>query len=125
MVLPGVIACYEFFVARQQSSGESKKLRSGSLVAAFSAYILLIGMYFIVRAQILHGVAHNISDVGVSTSLLSLPWIVYFYVSQMLVPVALGPFYDVHYVTGFSLELLVIPLVVISAFVAVVWWWSR
>jgi tetratricopeptide (TPR) repeat protein len=123
-VLPGVIACYELFLLRGQGPSD-KKFRWTSLVVPFTAYLVVIGAYFVVRTHVLHGMAHRISDVPFSTSLLSWPWAIYFYLSQMIMPLALGPFYDVSYAHGFSLELLLLPLFVLAAVTAALWWWSR
>jgi 4-amino-4-deoxy-L-arabinose transferase-like glycosyltransferase len=126
IVLPGIVGCYELLLARGTAAEPQPRQRQLlSLAGAMSGYAVLAVLYFAVRAQALHGFAHRISDVPFSTSLLTSPWALYFYLSQLVVPLGLGPFYDVHYASGFSLQFLLLPLLVLSALVLGLWHWSR
>lgn len=126
VVLPGIIACYELLLSRRpDSEAQSRQRQLLSLAMTLSGYAILAGLYFIVRAHVLHGFAHRISDVPFSTSLLTLPWVLYFYLSQLIAPLGLGPFYDVHYAAGFSLQFLLVPVLVLCALAFGLWQWSK
>jgi len=128
IVLPAVIACYELclgnsdFGPNPQNKNWADRRES---LAALVPYGLLAGMYLGVRALVLHGLAHRISDVPLRTSLLTLPAVLYFYFTQLLVPVGLGPFYDLDYASEMTISGVVLPLSVLLAAALGVWWWSR
>jgi hypothetical protein len=128
IVLPAVIACYELcswnIHFRPNQLNKSWRDRRESL-AVLVPYVLLAGMYLGARALVLHGLAHRISDLPLRTSLLTLPAVLYFYFTQLLVPIGLGPFYDVDYASGISISGVVLPLFVLLTVALGVWWWSR
>lgn len=126
VILPGIIVCYEWLLARGTvSAPESRQRQLLSLAGALGGYAVLAVLYFTVRAHVLHGFAHRISDVPLSASLLTSPWALYFYLTQLVAPLGLGPFYDVHYATGFSLQFLLLPLLVLCALAFGLWHWSK
>jgi tetratricopeptide (TPR) repeat protein len=130
VVLPVVIVCYELLLpqANNGSDGEAsaeRRRRLFSLVKAVSPYLVLIAGYFLVRITVLHGVAHRVAEGSIGVTVLTWPWALYFYLSQLLAPGGLGLFYDVQYATGFSWRLLILPLVVLSATGCLLYWWVR
>lgn len=118
VVLPVVVLCYEWFLA----SDRGKQSRLLKLTAAVAPYAVVVGAYFVLRWIALHGVAHSFSDVPMWKSILTLPWLVYFYLCQLLVPAGFGPYYDPSYVSGFN---LVVPTLVLVGVAVGIWWWSR
>jgi protein O-mannosyl-transferase len=129
VVLPVVIVCYELLLpqANPGSEGEASAERRGlfSLVKTVSPYLVLIVGYFLVRITILHGVVHRVADASIGATVLSWPWALYFYLSQLAAPGGLGLFYDVQYATGFSWRLLILPLIVLSVAGCMLYWWVR
>jgi len=124
VVLPAVLVAYELCYPFQPAvAGE--KLAWKKWLTVLAAYAGLTAVYFLARAYALHGLAHRISDVPVWSAVLSWPWVLYFYLSQLLAPFALGPFYDVQFARGFDFGTLVVPVLVVVLCVAGLWFWSR
>lgn len=117
VVLPAVIVCYEWLLPKT-----GPRRRWLTVAASLWPYAVLLGVYLVLRLIALHGVAHSFSDVPRWKSLLALPWVLYFYVSQLLVPTGLGPYYDATYASGFN---AVIPALILAALMTATWWWSR
>jgi len=121
IVLPALIAVYEFCFRRDQSVGEWVRSSTVRIVP----YVAIAGLYLATRSSVLHGMAHPISDVGLRTSVLTLPWVVSFYISQTLAPIGLGPFYDINYTNAVSTAGLLLPAAVLLVFAIGVLWWTR
>jgi protein O-mannosyl-transferase len=126
IVLPAVIACYELCFpgseTRSMPSGKESAKRVGATVVP---YAVLAGIYLVIRTVVLHGFAHQISDVPRWTSILTWPWAIYFYLSQSIAPAGLGPFYDVEFANRSILLTLVVPLLALGIIALGLWWWSR
>jgi tetratricopeptide (TPR) repeat protein len=124
VVLPAVILCYEWFLGSDRVDPAEVRQRSRllKLACVLAPYAVLLGAYFALRFTALHGVAHSISDVPVWKSILSLPWLIYFYLSQLLVPTGFGPYYDADYASGFN---VVVPILVLAGIAAGIWWWCK
>jgi protein O-mannosyl-transferase len=125
IVLPAVILAYEFCFPSADEASETQKARAVSSLKILSLYVFLLAIYLLARANALHGFAHRISDIPVWTAVLTWPWVLYFYLSQLLAPAALGPFYDVEFARGLDPITLLLPLLILLAIAAGLWWWSR
>jgi hypothetical protein len=123
-VLPAIIVLYELCCGLP-SPAKPEHASATALVRRVSPYFAVLALYLLARAAALHGLAHRISDVPVWSAVLTWPWLVYLYVSQLLAPVALGPFYDVKFVHGFEPLTLVLPILILAAVAAGLWMWSR
>jgi hypothetical protein len=124
IVLPAVIVWYRFcFVRDKDRAPRSAWIRSTTdlLVPYFVIMVLYVG----IRSSVLHGFAHTISAVPLRTAVLALPWAIYFYVSQILIPAGLGPFYDIDYANMLSIMGLIIPCTVLLVLLVSVIWWTR
>jgi Flp pilus assembly protein TadD len=96
-------------------------LRFAVILAPYAA---VLAFYLGARIAVLHGFAHPASEVALRSSALAIPWVLQFYISQMLVPVGLGPFYDINRNT-LDISGLVLPLLVLVFLVFCLWWWTR
>lgn len=122
IVLPAVILAYEWLMEPQEGAVGSSTRRWRSWASTLWPYALVAGGYFILRFRALHGMAHGFSDVPLWKSVLSWPLAAYFYLSQLLVPIGFGPYYDAEYASRFN---LLIPIVVLTGAAVGIWWWSR
>jgi tetratricopeptide (TPR) repeat protein len=124
VVLPAVIVVYELCFPAPPAISTSKS-RFGLNLKILGAYCGLMALYFLARANALHGLAHRISDVPVWNTVMTWPWVLYFYLAQLLAPAALGPFYDVRFARGADFEILILPALVWLALAAGLWYWAR
>ena len=124
VVLPAVIVLYELCFPAPPATAKSKS-RSALNLKIIAAYCGLMALYFLARANALHGLAHRISDVPVWSAVLTWPWVLYFYLAQLLAPAALGPFYDVPFARSADFAVLIVPAFVLLALAAGLWFWAR
>ncbi len=132
IVLPGVIAAYELCFPRRPEPASSSATSTQAWGARLRRLAILLvpyagvcAGYLALRSGVLRGFAHRVSDVPMRTAVFTLPNILYFYVSQLLAPMGLGPFYDVFYANGWSVPNLFVPVVVLAIVAFGLWWWSR
>ena len=127
IVLPAVVLCYDFLfpASPRKNSKDSRSQPAARVARALAPYAILAAIYLAIRALVLHGFAHQISDVPRWTSILTWPWAIYFYLSQSIAPAGLGPFYDVQFATSSIFALLALPLFVLLVTALGLWWWSR
>jgi protein O-mannosyl-transferase len=124
VVLPAVIAWYRFCFVR----GNDRALSAAwirSTATLLTPYFVLMLLYVGIRSIVLHGFAHTISGVPLGTAVLAMPWAIYFYLSQILIPAGLGPFYDIEYANMLSIMGLVLPSAVLIVLLVLVIWWTR
>ncbi len=123
IVLPGLVVAYVLLCA---DAPWAKKL--GDAVKSLVPYAVVSGVYLVLRAAALRGLAHTTVEIPATISLYTLPSVVWFYIKQLFIPVHLSAFYDTPYVTHVSWKYLLAPLtgVLISiAVLAVAYWKSR
>jgi protein O-mannosyl-transferase len=129
IVLPALIAAYELCCAasgdNRSPALQNQSPKTKAIVATLAPYAVLAAIYLAIRAMVLHGLAHQISDVPRWTSILTWPWAIYFYLSQSIAPAGLGPFYDVEFADGSRLSTLVVPIFLLLTVTAGVVWWSK
>lgn len=124
VVLPFAILAYEILLFRQPQ-GDQKQRALTDLASSLAPYAVLVTAYLGLRIVVLHGFAHKVSEVPALVSVLTWPRMILFYLGLLLVPVGLGPFYDLQYVSGLSVAGLLIPLVILIAMGAGLWYWGR
>ena len=128
IVVPALIGANELCFAASESNQSSswwKSAKARGIFATLAPYAILAVIYLGVRAAVLHGLAHQISDVPRWTSIITWPWAIYFYLSQSIAPAGLGPFYDVEFANGALLLVFALPMLVLLAAAVGFWWWSR
>jgi tetratricopeptide (TPR) repeat protein len=127
IVLPAVIACYDLCFSRRvpPTSHTTWIRRVATTGITLVPYAVVLGLYLGVRITVLHGFAHPLTDSTLRLPAWLLPWALNFYISQMLLPLGLGPFYDTGLNSGPSLSGLVLPLLVLVFLVLGIWWWTQ
>jgi hypothetical protein len=127
IVLPAVIGFYELcFPEHAVVPSPTNWIRRGrTMGVTLIPYALVLGFYLCVRIAVLHGFAHPSTDTSLRLSAWLLPWAVYFYLSQMLLPLGLGPFYDIQFKNGPSASGLLLPVIVLLFLMLLLWWWTE
>ena len=124
IILPLVIAFYLLLFSEDKSEEKAANWLT-TAAATMLPYTVVVGVYLAVRSAALHGFSHPLSQLPIWSSALMLPWTLYFYVCQLLLPVGLSPFYDIDRNHPYRISTLIIPSVVLAAIVLCVWLWSR
>ena len=125
VVLPLVIAAYEFTLSAQDGRLRTSSQRSffRQVCAAVAPYLGVLSVYFAARAFAM-GALHP-GTVPLRTSLLSWPWLLWTYVRLSVWPTNLSPSYDFPYVGGLSQLRFVLPVAGSLGAGLVLWLWSR
>jgi len=103
----------------ENSPGIAGRFRSAFAPAAM--FLPIAFLYLLARNRILSGLGHSIAHVSFGTWLLTLPSILLFYVRNWFFPFRLSEFYDLFYQSKFSLMHVLLPLMVLIALGAGVW----
>ncbi len=93
---------------------ETNVSRPAIILTAFS-FLLSSCAFLIVRSQVLHGFAHPLSTAGNYDTVLTLPAALCFYLSHLLLPVGLGPFYPLAFVSDPLSKAFIIPVLLLVA----------
>ena len=100
---------------------ENKVGRPAIVLTGFSLF-LSSGGFLILRNQVLHGFAHPLSTASNFEMVLTLPSALCFYLSHLLFPVRLGPFYPLAFVSSLRSLAFVGPLLLLTALLAILAW---
>lgn len=101
-------------------SVKAKVSRPAIILTGFSLLLSSCG-FLILRSQVLHGFAHPLSGVGNRDMVLTLPGALWFYLSHLIFPVSLGPFYPLAFVSDPRSAPFLMPLLLLALIVAVGW----
>ena len=126
LVLPMMVFGYEWiFRCRLEEPAGSVGRQIRGAIRRVAPYLVLTGVYLIVRAAALKGLAHALTPLPLGTMVFTWPSLLWFYLKLLVWPVGVSPFYDMPYVTlpGFSNCLLPAGAVVAAAIL--LWAWSR
>ena len=127
IVLPALVLMHALLygVRRVQSTPLTSWQRSCQAAARASVYIPIAILYLVIRIHVLHGFSHVQIRVSVSTLLLTMPSVLYFYLKQWLVPVRMTLFYDLPFRTHWELPHVALPLGALGAAAAALWRFRR
>jgi hypothetical protein len=131
VVLPGVIFCYRWFfpsdINEEKNDQAPKTLLQRSLTAVQSAlpYLVLIGVYLIVRTYALHGLGRSLVRVPLRVLIYTWPSVLLFYVKSLIVPIGLSAFYDTPYVLSPSALQFFVPALVFLLIGLMLFHWSK
>ena len=124
-VLPLVMVAYELTAGRDRGPGtELTASRFQRLWKTLLSYFVLLLIYLLVRQRVLGGFTHRMSSVSLHTSVLMWPWLLCFYLREIIWPSHLSPLYDVAYVNRLAQPAFILPLLALCATAAVVFWLS-
>jgi Flp pilus assembly protein TadD len=123
IVLPALVFAHEWIRGDAQSPADRPGMttRLGRAIKPVLIYAPLAVIYLIARARILSGLGHSRSNASVSTWLITLPSILFFYVKHWFFPVRLSEFYDVFYQSRVNLTGVILPGIILAAMAAAVW----
>jgi hypothetical protein len=91
VVFVPLILCYELLVGKKEPYTRFLKILP---------FLLVTGVYFIVRVKVLGGLGHQLTSLPISTLALTIPSVLWFYVNHLVWPLPLSAFYDATYVSG-------------------------
>lgn len=123
IVFPALVFAYEWIRSKPADSGASASFADrfkGALSASW-IYLPFAVAYLIVRNRVLAGLGHSFTSASYTEWLLTLPSILFFYVRNWFFPVRLSAFYDLYYQHGLNFAHVVLPALLLVAFVAVLW----
>ncbi len=103
---------------------ESTVSEPAILMTGFSFLLSSCG-FLVLRSHILHGFSHPLSTAGNREMVLTLPAALWFYFSHLVFPVSLGPCYPLAFVSNWRSEAFVLPLLLLTAILAVTGWLFR
>jgi tetratricopeptide (TPR) repeat protein len=127
LVLPALIFAHGFLygvrLPEVQPATWWRRFSRAALRASLYAPVCIV--YLAVRVQVLHGFSHPQNAIASSALLLTLPSVLLFYLQQWLVPVRFGEFYDLPLRTHADLLHVGLPLALLAAAGAVLWYFRR
>jgi tetratricopeptide (TPR) repeat protein len=89
-----------------------------ALILTGSLFLLSSCGFLVLRSQILHGFAHPLSTAGNYEMALTIPSALCFYLSHLVFPVGLGPFYPLAFVSNPRSGAFVLPVTLLAALLA-------
>jgi hypothetical protein len=126
-VLPALVFAHSFLygLRRVQSTPLTTWQRFYHAAARASVYIPIAILYLVIRVHVLHGFSHAQVQVSVSTLLLTLPSVLFFYLKQWLLPIRMTLYYDLPFRTHWDLLHVALPLVGLGAVAVGLWFFRR
>jgi tetratricopeptide (TPR) repeat protein len=123
IVLPAMVFVAEWIAVSSQDPPDRPEVvqRFGRALMPVVFYVPVAAVYLIARSRTLSGFGHAASNASVSTWLLTLPSILFFYFKNWFFPVNLSEFYDLFYQSRLSLREVVLPALVLVAMAIAVW----
>ena len=94
-----IIFCHELLMGKARSQ-DGPARRSASIILTLLPYLIVTGVYFIVRTRVLGGIGHQLTPLPATTIALTIPSVLWFYVSHLIWPFPISAFYDTFYVAG-------------------------
>ncbi len=105
-------------------SMESRASRP-AIILTGALFLLSSCGFLLLRNQILHGFSHPLSAAGNYEMALTIPGALCFYLSHLLLPVGLGPFYPLAFVSNPRSPAFVLPVALLAAILAGLVWLHR
>jgi len=105
-------------------SVESRASRPAIILTGASFLLSSCG-FLLLRNQILHGFAHPLSTAGNYEMALTVPAALSFYLSHLVFPIGLGPFYPLAFVSNPQSGAFVLPVALLAALLAALVWLHR
>ena len=124
IVFPAIIFAYEWvFGERDFGSTRFGRLRAGLSVIA--PYLVVVAIYIPIRLFALKGFGATITPLSLSTVLLTLPSLLWFYVKLLIWPFGLSAFYDTPYTTSVTFSTFILPAIAVMVLGLAIWFGSR
>ena len=123
LILPMAICGYEWINNSGSSPSFVKRARQ-SLMPALP-FIALSIVYLAVRTIVLKGLGHPLSQLPVSTVVLTLPAVLWFYIRQLIWPARLNAFQDLELVTSPGFTNFFLPAAGVAVVAFGLWMFAR
>ena len=88
-------------------------------------FIALSLVYLVVRTIVLKGLGHALSQLPLSTIVLTCPAVLWFYIRQLIWPARLNAFQDLEYVTSPGFMNFVLPAAAVAVVAFGLWMFAR
>jgi tetratricopeptide (TPR) repeat protein len=133
LVLPLIIFAYEWTErARDKPKPLPRAVKASALYAwmqalivKLGAYLLLSGVYLVIRAIVLKGVAHSLTPLPLRTIIYTCPSLLWFYIKSLVWPIGLSVFYDIPYVTEADFKNFVLTCGAVLCVAILLWRWAK
>ena len=99
-----------------------RKVNGPAIVVTAISFFATSFAFLVLRSQVLHGFAHPLSKASNLQMALTLPSAMWFYLSHLLFPVRLGPFYPILYLSTWQSRDFWLPLLLLAAALAALAW---
>ncbi len=120
----GLVVLYEWLCPVDKKSPVRQRMQR--VIVAALPYAVLTVAYLLLRKFALHQVAGKFDPNHTNAEMLfTLPYVLSFYLRQLLLPVGLTGLYYMPYVTAQQVGLFLVPVVVLGLLTASVYYWSR
>ncbi len=131
VAFPLVVAVHAFIYAggekkpAQESAGARFPDRLRAALIASVPFFAITGVYVYWHHVVTGSLEFSHSKLSFTTALLTIPWVITFYLQKLVVPVGLSAFYDNVYVTSLASPRFLVPLAVLAVVAGLLWLWMR
>ncbi len=123
LILPMAVCGYEWI--NNSSSSQSFANRARQTLMRALPFIALSLVYLVVRTIVLKGLGHPLSQLPLSTIILTCPAVLWFYMRQLIWPARLNAFQDLEYVTSPGFMNFVLPAAAVAVVAFGLWMFAR
>ena len=121
IVLPAVV----FVLAWVHVSSRAWRERLRAAFFTALPYLAVSGLYLTARVQVLKGLGQTQNHAGPMAMLQTWPSLLALYVRLLVWPTDISPHYDQRMVGSFSISLVALPMLILIAVAAGLWWWAK
>lgn len=126
LALPALVLAWEWiFPAGIAEAARSQIQKVLCAIASTVPFLALSVVYLAVRVRVLKELSHAFTPLPLRTLVLTAPSVVWFYLRHLLWPVGFSAFYDQPYVRSLGFFSFVLPVLMLTAVVLGLAWWSR
>src|SRR6266481_2851210 len=100
----GMVAGYEWFCSPNLESNGTVSARMRKLWQLFWPWILAAVMYLWIRRIVLGGITTRLADIPFTQVIQTWPWLLWFYIKKLVMPLESSLYYDSPYVDDFTFD---------------------
>jgi tetratricopeptide (TPR) repeat protein len=123
-MMPAAVFLYVWIYQRAQSE-ETAARRLGVGLRATSPFLIVLGLYAIVRSIVLRNEVFHANPITVKQMVLTWPLLLVSYLKLLLFPVRTSEFYDFYAVGSFTFGKVILPLIGLIFIGALLFLWQR
>jgi tetratricopeptide (TPR) repeat protein len=125
LMLPAFVAGWAWIYPPGDNKGTHSGARLRAALVAVAPFLGLTLAYLPLRIWALKGFAHTVTPLPLTTAILTIPYVVLFYLRMLVWPARLSCYYDTPYLSAPTFRGFVLPLAVILAVAAALVLWYR